>query len=125
MPMSKFIKLLGFSSTRLYLKSPSTIYKMLENEIGEVKDKVDYEKWTEEKLNSYTILVEQVRGASHGRWEKIYEGNILEMFFRTINNGIIPEYNKDKAYWHSIVRIIKATLTKPDAFYQGGDLNNE
>lgn len=125
MPMSKFLNLLNFSSTRMYMKGSSTIYKMLENEIGENKDSLDYEKWTEEKLNSYSIFLEQVSGASHARWSNVNEGNVLEMFFRIINSGIVPAYNKDKAYWATIVTTIKNTLTNPDPFYKGGDLNNE
>ena len=124
-PMSKFLDLLNFSSTRMYMKGSSTIYKMLENEIGENKDSLDYEKWTEEKLNSYSVFLEQVRGASHARWSQVNEGNVLEMFFRIINSGIVPAYNKDKVYWATIVKTIKNTLTNPDPFYKGGDLNNE
>lgn len=123
-PMSKFLNLVNFSSTRMYLKGSATIYKMLENEIDQ-DGQLNYEKWTEEKLNSYQRFVEQVRGASHYRWSKLNEGNILEMFFRIINAGVIPHYSKEKSYWATIVNTIKQTLTAPDVFYKGGDLNDE
>lgn len=123
--LEDFLSLLTSSSRRLTLKGSSTIYKMLEAQIKDEEKNPVYEQWDDEKLNSYKILVNQIRGVSWGKWAKINEGNILEIFFRFINGGAVPSLvDYQDPYWRNLVLNIQATLKSPDTFYQGGDIND-
>lgn len=123
-PLSQFINLLNFTSTRIVLKDSSTIYKMLETQIEKGEEGLVYEKWSEEKLQSFSIFANQVRGAANGYWSKVNEGNILEAFFRFLNGNNTPAYDTSDEYWISIMRTMKQTMMAPDPFYVGGDLND-
>ena len=123
-PLSKFLTLLNFTTKRMVLKSPTTIYKMLETQIEKNEQNLTYEKWSDEKLQSYAIFLNQARGASHGHWSKVNEGNILEAFLRFLDGGNIPSYNDNQEYWHNIGSTMKQTMAKPDPFFLGGDLYN-
>lgn len=123
--LEDFLSLLTSSSRRLTLKKSSTIYKMLEAQIKDEEKNPAYEQWDDEKLNSYKILVNQVRGVSWGKWAQINEGNILEIFFRFINGGTVPSLaDYQDPYWRNLVLNIQATMKSPDTFYQGGDIND-
>lgn len=124
-PLSEFINLLNFTSRRIVLKDSSTIYKMLESQIEANEKNLIYEKWSDEKLQSYALFNSQVRSNPNWKqWHKVNEGNMLEAFLRFLDDGNTPKPSSDFDYWHSVGSAMKRTMTAPDAFFLGGDINN-
>lgn len=124
-PLSEFINLLNFTSQRIVLKDSSAIYKMLESQIEANEKNLIYEKWSDEKLQSYALFNSQVRSNPNWKqWHNINEGNMLEAFLRFLDDGNTPKVSSDSNYWHSVGSAMKRTMTAPDAFFLGGDINN-
>lgn len=124
-PLSEFINLLNFTSQRIVLKDSSTIYKMLESQIEANEKNLIYEKWSDEKLQSYALFNSQVRSNPNWKqWHNVNEGNMLEAFLRFLDDGNTPKVSSDADYWHSVGSAMKRTMTAPDAFFLGGDINN-
>lgn len=124
-PLSEFINLLNFTSRRIVLKDSSAIYKMLESQIEANEKNLIYEKWSDEKLQSYALFNSQVRSNPNWKqWHKVNEGNMLEAFLRFLDDGNTPKPSSDFDYWHSVGSAMKRTMTAPDAFFLGGDINN-
>ena len=124
-PLSEFINLLNFTSQRITLKDSSTIYKILETQIQKSEKNLIYEKWSDEKLQSFAIFSEQVRtNPKWPQWNKVNEGNLLEAFLRFIGEGHTPQIHGDKNYWYSIGSAMKRTMMAPDKFFVGGDIND-
>ena len=49
---------------------------------------------------------------------------MLEAFLRFLDDGNTPKVSSDADYWHSVGSAMKRTMTAPDAFFLGGDINN-
>lgn len=117
-PFQEFVKLLNFSTWRITMKAPTTIFKMATNQLHG-----DIEEWSDEKLSNYYIFAQQVR--SYTAWKKVNEGNILEAFFRFLNSGFQAEFNASHEYWRNgVFAAMQNTMMSPDPFFAGGDLNN-
>lgn len=84
------------------------------------------EEWSEEKKQNFLILSRQVRNNIHWpQWHKINDGNVLEIFFRFLNDGFTPTYPEiEPKYWEILGDAAKRTMIAPDPFYKGGDLGN-
>lgn len=122
-PLKEFLTMLNFTSQRIVLKDSSALYKMLEKQIEE-NNKVVYEKWTEEKLQQFAIFNSQVRtNPKWSNWHKINEGNMLEAFLRFLDDGGTPTRMANPNYWHMVGSAVKRTMSAPDPFFLGGDLN--
>lgn len=122
-PLKEFLTMLNFTSQRIVLKDSSALYKMLEKQIEE-NNKVVYEKWTEEKLQQFAIFNSQVRAnPKWSNWHRINEGNMLEAFLRFLDDGGIPTRMANPNYWHMVGSAVKRTMSAPDPFFLGGDLN--
>ena len=124
-PLSQFINILNFSSTRITLKDPSAIYKMIEQQINQWGNSINYEKWSDEKLQNFSIFAKQVRtNPRWPNWHNVKEGNLLEAFLRFLDDGNLPQINPTAAYWKSVGSAMKRTMMAPDKFFMGGDLND-
>lgn len=124
-PFQEFVKLLNFPTRRITMKAPTAIFKMATNQLhGDIKEwDGDIEEWSDEKLSNYYIFAEQVR--SYTSWKKVNEGNILEAFFRFLDNGFQAEFNASHEYWRNgVFAAMQNTMMSPDPFFAGGDLNN-
>lgn len=121
-PLATFLNMVNFSAHRITLKAPATIQKMMLAQLNE--EGITYEKWSEEKLNNYSLFMGQAKSVAHGKWAKVNEGNILEAFLRYIDGEQCPRIPErgEREYWHSIASAMKQTMSNPDAFYLGGDL---
>lgn len=123
MPMSDFLNLVTYSSRRMTMRSSSSIYKMMQAQINK---NITYEKWSEQKLHSYQLFINQARSAANGgKWSKVNEGNILEAFLRFLDSGHIVEHSERREYWNQIRNVMSQTLSAPDPFFKGGDINDE
>lgn len=124
-PLSEFINLLNFTSRRIVLKDSSAIYKMLEQQIDQGNNALDYEKWSDEKLQSFSLFTKQVRNnPKWPNWHNVNEGNLLEAFLRFLDDGYNPMDTSNSEYWHRLGSAMKRTMQAPDKFFMGGDLNN-
>lgn len=124
-PLSEFINILNFTSRRIVLKDSSSIYKMIEAQISQSNSSIDYEKWSDEKLQNFTLFTNQVRNNPNWpNWHKVNEGNLLEAFFRFLDDGYTPINTSDPQYWHRLGSAMKRTMQSPDKFFIGGDLND-
>ena len=123
-PLSEFLKMINFTSRRMTLKSSSSLYKMLQQKInkGEVVPG-EYEEWTEQKLQSYSLFTGQIR--SYKQWSKVNEGNILEAFLRYTKDYGTPMFSKSNDYWRGVYNSMFNTMKSPDKFFVGGDIDNE
>ena len=123
-PLSEFLKMINFTSRRMTLKSSSSLYKMLQQKInkGEVVPG-EYEEWTEQKLQSYSLFTGQIR--SYKQWSKVKEGNILEAFLRYTKDYGTPMFSKSNDYWRGVYNSMFNTMKSPDKFFVGGDIDNE
>ena len=123
-PLSEFLKMINFTSRRMTLKSSSSLYKMLQQKInkGEVVPG-EYEEWTEQKLQSYSLFTGQIR--SYKQWSKVNEGNILEAFLRYTKDYGTPMFSKSNDYWRGGYNSMFNTMKSPDKFFVGGDIDNE
>ena len=123
-PLSEFLKMINFTSRRMTLKSSSSLYKMLQQKInkGEVVPG-EYEEWTEQKLQSYSLFTGQIR--SYKQWSKVNEGNILEAFLRYTKDYGTPMFSKSSDYWRGVYNSMFNTMKSPDKFFVGGDIDNE
>lgn len=123
-PLSEFLKMINFTSRRMTLKSSSSLYKMLQQKInkGEVVPG-EYEEWTEQKLQSYSLFTGQIR--SYKQWSKVNEGNILEAFLRYTKDYGTPMFSKSHDYWRGVYNSMFNTMKSPDKFFVGGDIDNE
>lgn len=123
--LKEFLNLINYTNTRIVLKDSSTLYKMLEKQINDQTKSPIYEKWTEEKLQSYALFNSQVRNNPNWpNWKNINEGNMLEAFLRFIDDGYIPTRKVNKEYWKALGSTMKRTMSAPDKFFLGGDLND-
>lgn len=124
-PLSEFINLLSFTSRRIVLKDSSAIYKMIEQQIAQGNNSINYEKWSDEKLQQFSLFTEQVRtNPKWPNWHKVNEGNLLEAFLRFLDDGYTPVNSKDPFYWEKLGSAMKRTMQAPDKFFVGGDLND-
>lgn len=124
-PLSEFTQFLNFTKERIVMKNPSTIYKMIENQINQDDNNINYEKWNEKKLQDFTLFAHQVRSNPHWpNWHNVNEGNLLEAFFRLLNDGQVPSTKTNAAYWKNLGSIMKRTMQSPDKFFIGGDIND-
>lgn len=129
-PMSEFFNLVRFSETRITLRDSSAIYKMMQKQIqNDEKDNM-IEKWTEQKIQDYTLFNNEVRNNPNWeKWHKINEGNMLESYLRLLKNGgsvqSRDKVKKDSEYWHRLGTAVSSTMKAPDAFFKGGDIDNE
>lgn len=124
-PLSEFINLLNFTSQRIVMKDPSTIYKMIERQINQDNNSIDYEKWTDEKLQSFSLFANQIRNnPKWPNWHNVNEGNLLEAFLRFLDDGHSVEHTLENQYWHNLGSAMKRTMQSPDKFFVGGDLND-
>ena len=112
----------SFTHTRMVLRDSTALYKMIEAQVkeGEI-DK--YEKWTEDKISSFSLYDSQIRNAKNQDFNKINAGNMLEGFLRFIDGGnnIISDDNTTN-YWGPLISSMKNTLASPDPFWKGPDL---
>lgn len=124
-PLSEFINILNFTSRRIVLKDSSAIYKMIENQISQNGQSINYEKWSDEKLQSFSLFANQVRtNPKWPNWHNVNEGNLLEAFLRFLDDGYTPTNSSDVQYWHRLGSAMKRTMQSPDKFFVGGDLND-
>ena len=129
-PMSEFFNLVRFSETRITLRDSSVIYKMVQKQIqNDEKDNM-IEKWTEQKIQDYALFNNEVRNNPNWeKWHKINEGNMLESYLRLLKNGgsvqSRDKVKKDSEYWHRLGTAVSSTMKAPDAFFKGGDIDNE
>ena len=124
-PLSEFINILNFTSRRIVLKDSSTIYRMIESQIDQNNNKIDYEKWTDEKLQNFSLFANQIRtNPNWPNWHNVNEGNLLEAFLRFLDDGYTPEDSSNPEYWHRLGSAMKRTMQAPDKFFMGGDLND-
>ena len=129
-PMSEFFNLVRFSETRITLRDSSVIYKMMQKQIqNDEKDNM-IEKWTEQKIQDYALFNNEVRNNPNWeKWHKINEGNMLESYLRLLKNGgsvqSRDKVKKDSEYWHRLGTAVSSTMKVPDAFFKGGDIDNE
>lgn len=124
-PLSEFINLFNFTPSRIVLKDSSTIYKMIENQISQDNNSINYEKWSDEKLQSFSLFAHQVRtNPKWPNWHKVNEGNLLEAFLRFLDDGYTPAKIVDSSYWAHLGSAMKRTMQSPDKFFIGGDLND-
>lgn len=129
-PMSEFFNLVRFSETRITLRDSSVIYKMMQKQIqNDEKDNM-IEKWTEQKIQDYALFNNEVRNNPNWeKWHKINEGNMLESYLRLLKNGgsvqSRDKVKKDSEYWHRLGTAVSSTMKAPDAFFKGGDIDNE
>lgn len=129
-PMSEFFNLVRFSETRITLRDSSAIYKMMQKQIqNDEKDNM-IEKWTEQKIQDYALFNNEVRNNPNWeKWHKINEGNMLESYLRLLKNGgsvqSRDKVKKDSEYWHRLGTAVSSTMKAPDAFFKGGDIDNE
>ncbi len=122
-PLSQFLKFVKIQdSTRLVLHSSSAINSIIQAMDSE--NKPIQEIWTQEKINNFAIFAAQGRGVEK-RWKKVNEGNLLEAFFRFMQDGnTVGYYSYDQSYWGKIGHAMKMTMKNPDPFWVGGDINN-
>ena len=122
MDLSEVLNLFSYSRTRIVLKSPTTLYNMMQTQIDE-QTNIDYEKWSEEKIQNYAIFNKNARsvkrGTVKGYYKKINEGNMLEAYLRHLENA----YAIDD--FHMLHRTLIQTFLNTSKFFQGGDINNE
>lgn len=124
-PLSEFINILNFTSQRIVLKDSSAIYKMIESQINQESNSVNYEQWSDEKLQSFSLFANQVRtNPRWPNWHNVNEGNLLEAFFRFLDDGYQPQITADTFYWKQVGSAMKRTMSAPDKFFMGGDLND-
>lgn len=129
-PMSEFFNLVRFSKTRITLRDSSAIYEMMQKQIqNDEKDNM-IEKWTEQKIQDYALFNNEVRNNPNWeKWHKINEGNMLESYLRLLKNGgsvqSRDKVKKDSEYWHRLGTAVSSTMKAPDAFFKGGDIDNE
>lgn len=129
-PMSEFFNMVRFSETRITLRDSSVLYKMAQKEIqNDEKDNI-IEKWTEQKIKDYALFNDEVRNNPNWeKWHKINEGNMLESYLRLLKNGgtvqTRDKVKKDSEYWHKLGTAVSSTMKAPDAFFKGGDIDNE
>lgn len=123
-PIETFLSFVSYgSSYRMVLQSPTTIYKMIMSQI-EKGANIEYEQWSEQKIQQYQWFANQARGVLD-KWKKINEGNVLESFLRFLAAGQEPvAFSKDPAYWNLLASSVKHTMSAPDPFWVGGDIVN-
>lgn len=129
-PMSEFFNLVRFSETRITLRDSSAIYKMMQKQIQNDEKDSMIEKWTEQKIQDYALFNNEVRNNPNWeKWHKINEGNMLESYLRLLKNGgsvqSRDKVKKDTEYWHRLGTAVSSTMKAPDAFFKGGDIDNE
>ena len=117
-PFQEFIKMTGFSDQILTVKKYSDKYF---NEL--MKGSTSHEQWSATKQSMFPLFMAQARALKNGNWLKINEGNALEGFKRFGEWATHALYS-DKNYWGGIFVAMRDTMSKPDAFWQGGDIGN-
>lgn len=121
-PMSEFINLMSFTSRRIVLKDSMTIYRMIEHQIEQSANAINYERWSDEKLQHYSLFMQQIR--SYPQWENVNNGNILEAFLRFLDRGHKPLNSTMPEYRETVYSAMLDTMKHPAKFFEGGDINN-
>lgn len=123
--LKEFLGMLNFSSTRITLKSSTTLYKMMEAQINDDDKSIEYERWTEQKIEQYTLFYNQVRNNPNLKeWHNVNEGNMLEAFLRFLDDRDSFSHSGSSNHWKSIGSAMKRTMMAPDPFFIGGDLRD-
>lgn len=115
-PLEAFLKVTNaIEKSRLVLRSTTTVHKMLVAELNKEKNPLTIQgvSWDSSKIKEYSQFVDEIRhNTNYARWAKVNEGNLLEAFLRK------EQYNI------SIYEAMENTMKKPDAFFQGGDIDD-
>lgn len=122
----QFLKIASnFGAWEAYLKRPTTILKQAENE------NIKMYQWTQEDKDNFILFCKQVHGITFRKgkktespWAGVNEGNLLEAFFRFEGTLHSPVADNDHGYWIKLVQIMRATMSAPANFSQGGDIAN-
>lgn len=124
--LEDFLKTLTFTSRRIILQKPTAIHKAL-------KEAYQPEEWSQDKINEFAAFSSQAKSDNFDKYfqknySKINNGNLLEAYLRHKRNGHAiqsPAPNNDHEYWSALFHSIQSTMATPDAFFLGGDIDNE
>lgn len=115
-PLEVFLKVTNaIEKSRLVLRSTTTVHKMLIAELNNEKNPLTIQgvPWDSSRIKDYSQFVDEIRhNTNYARWAKVNEGNLLEAFLRKEQQNI------------SIYEAMENTMKKPDAFFQGGDIDD-
>lgn len=124
--LDDFLNILNFTSIRMRLKAPTVIHNKL-------KEAYNSEEWSQEKINEFITFSSQVKSNNFNKYfqknySKINNGNLLEAYLRHKKNGYAiqsPAPNNNREYWSTIFHSVQNTMAAPDAFFLGGDIDDE
>lgn len=124
--LNDFLNIVKFTPSRVTLQAPTAIHKAL-------KEAYNPEEWSQQKIDEFTAFSSQVRSGHfieyfQKDYGKINNGNLLEAYLRHKKNGYAIQLqapNNNHDYWSAIFHSVQNTMAAPDAFFLGGDIDDE
>lgn len=120
----KFLELIGHAGQELRVKQASGKFLRELEEASTFADKTTTkQKWDISKREMFVLYQNQVQNLKQHDWTEVNEGNLLEGFHRFGEWAKYSAYS-EQSYWGGVYVSMRDTMANPDAFWQGGDIDN-